>query len=126
MITSRCVVGTITCLIRLPVASELIIVASAGATAKMQSIVGCGVQIAETSFGGGVMAGERWGIVSAMCSDTKWDIGLSYKYCVHHWAYNCVEAFDILQIFHPPILRHIYHHIGIHWIWNMMSILHND
>jgi hypothetical protein len=68
--TLRFAVGTIIGPIRVSVASEWIIAASAAA-AKMQSKVGGGFEILENSFGGGEMAGERTGIVSAKCSDCK-------------------------------------------------------
>jgi len=67
--TLRFAVGTIIRPIQVRVASELIIaVSAAAAAAKMQSKVGCAFEILEDSFGGGEMAGERVGIVSAKCS----------------------------------------------------------
>ena len=68
MTTLRFPVGTIIGPIRVRVASELIIDASA---AEMKSTVGGGFEIWEYSFGGGEMAGERTGIVSAKCSDCE-------------------------------------------------------
>jgi hypothetical protein len=46
----------------------LIIAASA---AEMESKVGGGFEILQNTFGGGEMAGERTGIVSAKCSDCE-------------------------------------------------------
>jgi len=66
--TLRIVVGTIIGPIRVRVASELIIAASA---AEMESNVGGGFEILDNSFGGGEMVGERMGIVSAKCSDCE-------------------------------------------------------
>ena len=68
MTTLRFAVSTIIGPIRVRVASELIIAASA---AEMESKVGGGFEILENSFGGGEMAGERTGIVSAKCSDCE-------------------------------------------------------
>jgi len=68
MTTLRFAVGTIIGPIRVRVASELIIAASA---AEMESKVGGGFETLENSFGGGEMAGERMGIVSAKCSDCE-------------------------------------------------------
>jgi len=64
-------VGTIIGPIGVRVASELIIAVSAAAAAKVQSKVGCGFEILEDSLGGGEMAGERTGIVSAKRSDCE-------------------------------------------------------
>ena len=68
MTSLRFAVGTIIGPIGVRVASELI---SAAAAATVQSKVGCGSGILEDSFGGGEMAGERVGIVSAKCSDCE-------------------------------------------------------
>jgi len=64
----RFAVGTLIGPIRVYVASELIIPASA---AEMESKVGGGFEILEHSFGGGEMAGERTGIDSAKCGDCE-------------------------------------------------------
>jgi len=69
MTSVRFAVGTIIGPIGICVASELIIAVSAAAAAKVQSKVGCGFEILEDSSGGGEMAGERAGNVSAKCSD---------------------------------------------------------
>jgi hypothetical protein len=71
MTSLRFAVGTIIGPIRVHIASELIIAVSATAAtaAKVQSKVACGFGILEDCFGGGGMAGERAGIVSAKCSD---------------------------------------------------------
>ena len=66
--TLRFAVGTIIGPIRVRLASELIIAASA---AGMESKVGGGFEILENSFRGGEMAGESTGIVSAKCSDRE-------------------------------------------------------
>jgi len=68
MTTLRFAVGAIIGPIRVRVASELIIAASA---AEMESKVGGGFEILENSFGGGEMAGERTGIELAECSDCE-------------------------------------------------------
>jgi len=68
--TLRFAVGTIIGPIRVRVASELVIAASAAA-ATMQSTVGGGFETLENYFGGSEMAGERTGIVLAKCSDCK-------------------------------------------------------
>jgi len=70
MASFRLAVGTIICLIRIRVTSELIIAAIAAAT-EVQSKAGGGFEILENTFGGGEMAVERSGIVSAKCSDCK-------------------------------------------------------
>ena len=70
MTSLRFAVGTIIGPIRVRVASELIIAVSAAA-AEVQSKVGCGLEILKDSFGGGEMAGERAGIVSAKCNDCE-------------------------------------------------------
>ena len=70
MTTLRFEVGAIIGPIRVRVASELIIAASAAA-AKMQSKVSSGFEILENSFGGGEMAGERMGILLVKCSNCK-------------------------------------------------------
>jgi len=73
--TLRFKVGTIIRPIQVRVASELIIAASeliiAVSAAEMESKVSSGFEILENSFGGGEMAGERTGIVSAKCSDCE-------------------------------------------------------
>jgi hypothetical protein len=75
VITLRFAVGTIIGPIRVHVASKLIIAASelniAANAAEMESKVSCGFEILENSFGGGEMAGERTGILSAKCSDCE-------------------------------------------------------
>jgi len=71
MTSLRFAVGTIIGPIGVRVASEWIIAVSAAAAAKMQSKVGCEFEILEDSFGGGEMAGETAGIVSAECSDCE-------------------------------------------------------
>jgi len=71
MTSLRFAVGTIIGPIGVHVASELIIAVSAAPAAKVQSKVGCGFEILEDSFGGGEMAGERAGTVSAKCSDCE-------------------------------------------------------
>jgi len=71
MTSFRFEVGTNLGQITIGVASELIIACCAAAAAEMQSKVGCGFVILEDSFGGGVMAGESAGIVSAKCSDCE-------------------------------------------------------
>jgi len=68
MTTLRFAVGTIIGPVRVRVASELIIDASA---AEMESKVSSGFETLENSFGGGEMAGERMGIVLAKCSDCE-------------------------------------------------------
>jgi len=68
MTTLRFSVGTSIGPIRVRVASELIIAASAG---EMQSIVRCAFEILENPFGCGEMAGESVEIVFAKCSDCK-------------------------------------------------------
>jgi hypothetical protein len=93
----RFAVGTIIGPIRVHVASEFIIaVSAAAAAAKVQSKVGCGFEILKDSFGGGEMAGEREGIVSAKCSNCEWDIRPSCKCCIHQWADDCLVAFDVI------------------------------
>jgi hypothetical protein len=77
------VIGTMIGSIGVPVASELIIAVSAAAAAEVQSKVGFGFEILENNFGGSEMAGERAGIVSAMCRDCECNIGLSYHCCLH-------------------------------------------
>jgi hypothetical protein len=63
-------VGTVICPIRVLVPSGLIIaVIVAAAATEMQSNVGGGYEILENSIGGGEMASERTGIISAQCSD---------------------------------------------------------
>jgi hypothetical protein len=47
------------------------LIIAASAAAKMQSKVGGGFEILENSFGGGEMAGERSGIVSAKSCDCE-------------------------------------------------------
>jgi hypothetical protein len=71
MTSLRFAVGTIIGPIGVRVGSELIVAVSAAAAAKVQSKVGCGFEILEDSFGGGEMAGEKAGIVSAKCSVCK-------------------------------------------------------
>ena len=78
MTALRFAVGTIIGPIRVHVASELSIAASAAA--KMESKVGGGFEILEKSFDGSKMAGERTAIVSGKCSNCEWDIGPSSKY----------------------------------------------
>jgi hypothetical protein len=41
------------------------------AAAKVMLKVGCGCEMLKDSFGGGEMAGERAGILSAKCSDCE-------------------------------------------------------
>jgi len=71
----RFAVGTIIGSIRVRVARDLIIAASeliiAASAAEMESKVGGGFEILENCFGGGEMAVERTGIVSAKCSDCE-------------------------------------------------------
>jgi len=70
MTSLRFAVGTIIGPIGVHVASELIIAVSAAAAAgNVQSKVGCEFEILKDSFGGGEMASERTGIISAKCSD---------------------------------------------------------
>jgi hypothetical protein len=73
--TLRVAVGTIIGPIRVRAASELIIAASelisSASTAEMESKVGGGFETVEYSISGGVMAGERTGIESGMCSDCE-------------------------------------------------------
>jgi hypothetical protein len=64
--TLRFAVGSIIGPIRVCVASELIIAASA---AEMESTVGSGIEILENSCGGGDMPGEWMGIVQAKGSN---------------------------------------------------------
>jgi len=68
MTTLSFALGTIIGPIRVRAASELIIAASA---AEMESKVSVGFEILENSFGGGEMAGDRPGIVSAKCSNCE-------------------------------------------------------
>jgi len=103
----RVVVDTIIGPIGVHAASELIIAVSAAAAAKMQVKVYCGFAILEESFGAGEMAAETVGIESAKCSNWEWDIGLSCKCCIHQSADGCLEAFDLLCFFLPPILGQI-------------------
>jgi len=67
----RFTVSTVIDPIGVGIASELIIAVSAAAADTVQSKVGCGFEILENSSGGGEMAGERAGIVSAKCSNCK-------------------------------------------------------
>ena len=69
MTTLRFAVGTIIGPIRVHVASELIV--SATAAAKVQSMIGYGFEILEDSFGCNERAGERARIVLAKCSDCE-------------------------------------------------------
>jgi len=71
MIFMRFEVGTIIGPIGVCVASVWILAVSAAAAAKVQSKVACGRGILEDTFGGGELAGEREGIVSAKCSDCE-------------------------------------------------------
>jgi len=113
MTTLRFAVGTIIGPIRVCVASELIIAASPAA--KVQSKVGGGFEILENSFGGGEMAREMTGIVSAKCSHCNRDIGLSCKCRIHECPNHRLVAFDICQFVLPPILGQITVDIRIHW-----------
>jgi len=124
MTTLWSAVGTIIAPIAVPVASEMIIAVNAAAAAQMQLKVRSGFEILENSIGGKGMAAERRGIESAKGSDCKWDIGPSSKYHVHHWANNCLVAFDLCFIFLPWILGQIQLQIRIHWSWYTVSILH--
>jgi len=71
----RFAVGTIIGPIHVRVASELIIAASgliiAAHAAEMESEVGGGFEILDNAFGGGEMAGELTGSVSAKCSNCE-------------------------------------------------------
>ena len=69
MTTFRLAVGHMIGPIRVRVASELIIGPSAAA--KMQSNVSGGYEILENSFGGGKIAVQTSGIVSAKSSDCE-------------------------------------------------------
>jgi hypothetical protein len=53
------------------VSSKLLAAVSAAAAATVQSNVGCGFEILEDSLGGGEMAGERAGFVSAKGSNCE-------------------------------------------------------
>jgi len=81
--TQRLVVATIIGPIRVSVARELNIAASAAAAAKVHSKVGCGFEILEDTVGGSEMAGKWVGMVSAKCSDYEWNIEPSRKCCIH-------------------------------------------
>jgi hypothetical protein len=75
MNTLRFAVSTIFGPIRVRVSSQFIIAASeliiAVSAVEKESKVSSGFDILETSFGGGEMAGERTGMVSAKCSDCE-------------------------------------------------------